>query len=129
MDKIIFWTAVIITLLCILMLVSVTYTEIHQEEKKFRWYFYIPSSVINALFGTTAPYLLFYAIFGAGGLMSILIPLVCLGIIIGVNAGLMIFFSRNETFSIKLYFSYALVSLIVVSFWIITLMNFLNTIA
>lgn len=110
----------ILTGLGILMTVSFFISEIKLDEKKFRWYYYLPSAVLNIAYGMAAPHLFIlwlYMLSVGNLLMTVLIPLILLLAAAGSNSAFFIFFMRRDDFSGTFYWSFSLTSLFVISYW------------
>ena len=122
MDIVIFVVSVFITVMSALMLVSIAFTEFKAERKKPRWYFYVPSFIINSFLGTAVPYVFMYALFNLFDektmLSAILVISLYIVLLIGSNTLFIVKFFSNENFSLKFYVSGMLVSLTVAAFWI-----------
>lgn len=100
------------------MLVCLFFTDIKAEEKQLKWYFYLPSTIVNIALGAVSPYLLIYIIFDLSYILLILYIIV----LVGFNLGLILKFRSDENFSIRFYIANMLVSLIVLAFWVVMLL-------
>ena len=115
----------IMTGLGLLMTVSFFISEIILDKKPMKWCYYIPSSLLNIIFGIFSPHLFVLWLFmlSAGNTpMVILIPLGFLLVTAGSNAAFFLSFFRKENFSGAFYWSLSLTSLFVISYWLCRLM-------
>ena len=108
----------ILTGVALLTVLFVGTSEFVFEGKKFRWYHYVPSAVINTVLGILGPYLLIFMFENAGEARGGVLAIIYLFGIILNNLVFFLIFFRKEHFSTKFYFTSAIFCLFVISFWI-----------
>ena len=105
-----------------LMLVFVFLSEIKFNDKKFRWYYYIPFALVNAAIGAAAPYVVINGVLNdiqghkAVGLIGL--SAAWLAALLVNNIVPIFKFRKKEDFSIVFYACTALTGLFILSFWI-----------
>ncbi len=91
------------------------------EGMKFKWYHYIPQSVINTVLGILGPYVLIFMLENAGEARGGVLGIIYIFGIILNNLIFFLIFFRSENFSSKFYFTSAIFCLFVISFWVFEL--------
>ena len=111
----------IMTALGVLMTAAFFVSEIRLSENRFRWHYYLPSAAINIIIGVLVPHIFIlwlYVLSDGNMLLTILIPVLLLLAAAGSNFAFYFAFFRKDDFSAPFYWSLALTSLIVISYWI-----------
>ena len=118
MDSLVLTGSIVISVMSAVMLFCLFYTDIKAEKKQFKWYFYLPSLIVNTALGSVLPYLLIYIIVNSFYILFILYII----ILVGFNLGLILKFRSDENFSTKFYTANMLVSLTALAFWVIMIL-------
>ena len=112
----------IMTAAGVLMTVCFFFSDIHFDDKRFVWYFYIPAAVINVILGTAAPGLLALCLFltaaAEAGWAAILIAAAFLLCVAGNHIVHWIILHNNDDFSVPFFASLSMVSFFVIPYWL-----------
>lgn len=122
MEQIVRLIFYIATGVAVLMLVFVWLSEIKFAEKKFRWYYYIPFALVNAVIGAAAPYVVINGILndiqGHNAVGLVWLAIAWFAALLVNNLIPVLKFRKKEDFSGVFYACTALTGLFILSFWI-----------
>ncbi len=111
----------ILTGVAVLTVLFVGTSEFVFDGKRFKWYYYIPQSVINTVLGILGPYVLIFMLENAGEARGGVLGIIYLSGMILNNLVFFLIFFRKENFSPKFYFTCAIFCIFVISFWVFEL--------
>ena len=106
----------------ILMTICFYFSDIHLDDKRFVWYYYIPAAVINLVIGMAAPGVLVLCLFlsaaADAGWAAILIAAAFLLCAAGNHIAHWIILRKKDDFSGYFFACICMVSLIVIPYWL-----------
>ena len=116
----------IATGLAALTIICVWLSEVRLSTRRFKWYFYIPHSLINTVLGVLAPTVLFNGllniIFGEAAALQVIFMLLWAAALFVNNLCFFFKFRDRDDFSAALYWCSGLTGLFILSFWILKLL-------